>query len=202
MKTFLMAMRSGPPVATKYHPFDVTVGGVTHTLALHRESREAVWQISDPVSGCRITELKAQFKGVPCTSAGATLRDALAAAPLQISEQAARHGVARFNKTPCSGSSNMRIKNTIMVDGKRKVCRIWDFGGTVADRYTIAFKGYRIEGYGMVYPYLASGPAPFHPQGFGQHGESRVFMTGKHLGKRIAFEDLPPDVQKFVLQSI
>lgn len=56
----------------------------------------------------------------------------------------------------------MRIKNTIMVDGKRKVCRIWDFGGTGADPYTIAFKGYRIEGYGMTYPYLASGPTPFH----------------------------------------
>lgn len=94
------------------------------------------------------------------------------------------------------------MKNTIMVDGKRKTCRIWDFGDTVADRYTIAFRGLRLTSGRLVYPYLASGPHPFHPLGFGQHTDSDVFMKGKHLGKRIAFEDLPPDVQKFVLQNI
>jgi hypothetical protein len=26
--------------------------------------------------------------------------------------------------------------------------------------------------------------------------------TGKHLGKRVTFESLPSDVQKFILQSI
>ena len=55
-----------------------------------------------------------------------------------------------------------RIKNTIIVDGKRKVCRIWDNQGETLDGYTIAFKGYRLEGYGMVYPYLASSNYPFH----------------------------------------
>ena len=83
-----------------------------------------------------------------------------------------------------------------MVDGKRMVCRIYDTGPDGAvDRFTVAFKGYRVEGYGMVYPYIAADNNPFHPQGFGQHGESSGFLTGKHLGKRIAFEDLPPDVQ-------
>jgi hypothetical protein len=96
----------------------------------------------------------------------------------------------------------MRIKNTIMIDGKRKVCRIYDAGGTVCDKFTIAFKGYRAKGYGMVYPYLASSENPFHPQGFGMHGESRDFLTGKHLGKRVNFDSLPVDVQKFILQSI
>ena len=98
-----------------------------------------------------------------------------------------------------------RIKNTIMVNGKRKVCRIYDAGNSEnapIDRFTVAFKGYRHECYGMVYPYLASSSCPFHPQGFGQYGESKVFMTGKHLGKRVAFEALPKDVQKFILQSI
>ena len=82
----------------------------------------------------------------------------------------------------------MKIKNTIIVNGKRKVCRIFDTGpdGTF-DRYTIAFKGYRVNGYGMVYHYLASSDNPFHPQGFGMHLESREFLKGKHLGKRIAF---------------
>ena len=56
--------------------------------------------------------------------------------------------------------------------------------------------------YGMVYPYLAASEHPFHPQGFGQHGESKESLTGRHLGKRITFDECPPDVQKFILQSI
>lgn len=94
------------------------------------------------------------------------------------------------------------MKNTIIINGKRKTCRIFDAGETLADRYTIAFRGYRMQGHGMVYPYLASGPSPFHPGGFGLHCESAMFMTGKHLGKRMAFEALPADVQKFVLNNI
>ena len=97
----------------------------------------------------------------------------------------------------------MKVKNTITVYGKRKVCRIFDAGTRwPADRYTIAFKGYRVEGYGMVYPYLASSDHPFHPQVFGQHGESKEFVTGKHLGKRVDFDSLPDDVKKFILQNI
>lgn len=96
----------------------------------------------------------------------------------------------------------MRIKNTILVNGRRKVCRIYDAGGVVYDRFTVAFKGYRADGHGMVYPYLASSKNPFHPQGFGMHGESRDFLTGKHLGKRVHFDSLPVDVQKFILQNI
>lgn len=94
------------------------------------------------------------------------------------------------------------MKNTIMVNGKRKTCRIFDAGEALADRYTIAFRGYRMQGHGLVYPYLASGPTPFHPGGFGLHCENNTFMTGKHLGKRMAFEALPADVQKFVLDNI
>jgi len=94
-----------------------------------------------------------------------------------------------------------RIPNTIMVDGKRMVCRIWDTGddGPV-DRYTVALKGYRYNGR-ATYPYLAASAYPFHPQGFGQHGESVTFLKGKHLGKRIRFEDCPPDVQRFILKQ-
>ena len=95
-----------------------------------------------------------------------------------------------------------RIQNTILVNGKRMVCRIFDAGPDgAADRYTIAFKGWRGRD-GMAYPYLAASEAPFHPQGFGQHGESRTFLTGRHLGRRIRFEDLPEQVQRFVLQNI
>lgn len=96
-----------------------------------------------------------------------------------------------------------RIKNTIMVNGKRKVCRIFDTGSDgVFDRYTIAFKGYRVQGYGMVYPYLASSDNPFHPQGYGMHGESKEFVTGKCLGKRVPFEALPDSVKRFILANI
>ena len=93
------------------------------------------------------------------------------------------------------------MKNTIQVNGKRKTCRIFDYGDTAADRYTIALRGYRCPD-GMIYPYLASGEHPFHPQGFGMHGESRQFLTGRHLGKRITFDALPVDVKRFVLQNI
>ena len=94
------------------------------------------------------------------------------------------------------------MRNTILVNGKRKVCRIFDFGESSLDRYTIAFKGYRIDGIGMVYPYIAASDFPFHPQGFGQYGESREFLTGRHLGKRLSFDQVPVDVQKFILESI
>lgn len=95
-----------------------------------------------------------------------------------------------------------RIKNTIAVDGKRKVCRVYDAGPELADRYTIALKGHRLEGWGMVYPYLASGENPFHPQGFGLHCDSREFLTGRHLGRRVAFDTLPEPVQRFILTNI
>lgn len=97
----------------------------------------------------------------------------------------------------------MRIKNTIISRGKTLVCRIYDLGiDGPCDRYTIAFKGHRVEGYGMVYPYLASSDNPCSPQGFGQHGESNKFLTGKHLGKRVSFEGLPLEVQRFIIDSI
>lgn len=97
----------------------------------------------------------------------------------------------------------MRIKNTINSRGKALVCRIYDTGTAGPfDRYTIAFKGYRLAGGGMVYPYLASSDNPFHPQGFGLHAESDTFLTGKHLGKRVRFEDIPLAVQRFIENNI
>ena len=93
------------------------------------------------------------------------------------------------------------MKNTILVNGKRKTCRIYDAGANFADRYTIAFKGYRTNR-GMCYPYLAASDRPFHPQGFGQHGESNSFIDGKHLGKRVSFFDMTEEVQKFIIANI
>jgi hypothetical protein len=95
-----------------------------------------------------------------------------------------------------------RIKNTILHNGKRMVCRIYDIGPGVVDRYTVCFKGYRDSRNWMSYPYLACDAMPFHPQGFGQHGEARNMIFGRHIGKRIRFEDCPADVQKFILQNL
>jgi len=96
-----------------------------------------------------------------------------------------------------------RIKNTIIVDGKRMTCRIFDTGlDGPADRYTIAFRATRLPSGAPWYPYLAADDTPFHPQGFGQWGESPTFMTGRHLGKRVSFDSLPADVRQFILQNI
>jgi len=40
---------------------------------------------------------------------------------------------------------------------------------------------------------------PFHPMGIGQHVSA---MDGKHLGEPIAFDELPADCQKLVLQDL
>lgn len=96
-----------------------------------------------------------------------------------------------------------RIKNTIQHPTRgRLTCRVYDNGGATVDRYTVAFKGSYVPHYGMVYPYLACNDAPFHPQGFGQHGENREFLDGAYLGKRVAFDTLPSDVQKFIMNNI
>ena len=97
------------------------------------------------------------------------------------------------------------MRNTIDHPTRGKLaCRIWDNGGETADRYTVIFKARRHRGR-LYWPYLASGDAPFHPQGFGQHGEftsREQAKGGKHLGKRVPFEAVPQDVQRFILQSI
>lgn len=93
-----------------------------------------------------------------------------------------------------------RIPNTITLDdGRRVVCRIYDAGPELADRYTVALKAQRHPRHGLFWPYLASGPAPFHPMGFGQYGEASSPVRGARLGKRVRFEDVPADVQKFIL---
>lgn len=92
---------------------------------------------------------------------------------------------------------------------------VFDNGGESLDRYTVIYigKDYRISHpyRSYLYPYLAMSDRPFHPQGFGQHGEIEIFPNdmrqlrkGKgqklfsYLGKRINFNDLPEDCQKLV----
>ena len=69
--------------------------------------------------------------------------------------------------------------------------RVYDNGGESFDRYTVL----RLDWPETVGCVMAIGMSehPTHPQGFGQHTSA---MDGSHLGKRIAFRDLPTSCQE------
>ena len=111
---------------------------------------------------------------------------------------------------------------TLLPSGVPKYVRCYDNGGKTFDRYTVVYTGkYRnIPGRGccpkngpLDFQNVGMSEHPFHPQGFGQHGESErqidVNKSGfapavgrsNHLGKRILFVQLPPDCQKLVLRD-
>jgi hypothetical protein len=79
--------------------------------------------------------------------------------------------------------------------------RIYDNGGSSLDRYTIfppeASPYYHRHKDGRI-EVIASSEDPYHPQGFGQWTSA---MPGKHLGKRISWEDLPEPVKRHARQS-
>ncbi len=110
--------------------------------------------------------------------------------------------------------------NTLLPGGVPKYVRCYDNGGKTADRYIAVYTGnYRIRGLkrgervNTNYLHVCMSEYPFHPQGVGLHGESPsqidtnsfgfAPMIGKrnHLGRRIAFTDLPPDCQRLVLSD-
>jgi len=89
----------------------------------------------------------------------------------------------------------------------RVIIDCWDNGGRTADRYSIAITGMqstRRNGQTVYHTYwLGASAAPFHPQGFGQHGgeiDTRDYFRSRytHLGHPVDFLDLPPDVQRFI----
>ncbi len=73
--------------------------------------------------------------------------------------------------------------------------RIYDNGGKTFDRFTVIFMDEK-ESQGL---YGARGMSedPFH--GFGQYCSA---MPGRHLGKRIRFEDLPKPCQQVVMNDL
>jgi len=107
--------------------------------------------------------------------------------------------------TLLASPSRERRKHALMPNGEPRYVRCYDDGVTkkaTFDRYTIVFtrqkegKGPRSE-----FLYLGASEHPFHPQGFGQHGSSPTqidYPTYGHLGKKVKFSALPPDVQRFV----
>lgn len=79
-----------------------------------------------------------------------------------------------------------------------KNVRIYDNGGKTLDRYTAVYMDQPEYRQGT---YAARGMSthPFSPQGFGCFTSAK---PGRHLGKRIKFEELPKDCQKLVLQDL
>ena len=80
------------------------------------------------------------------------------------------------------------------------VLRCYDNGGKTFDRYTVVPPRWAKEERERDADFNSFGASehPFHPQGFGQHGSA---MAGPHLGKRVKWTDLPPDVQTLARQS-
>lgn len=89
-----------------------------------------------------------------------------------------------------------KVKDTIEIDGKRYSCRIYDNGGETSDRYTICLARQVDDRGKEYYPYIGCNSQPFY--GIGYHGESQHKIDGAHLGRRIAIEDCPVEVQKFI----
>lgn len=78
-----------------------------------------------------------------------------------------------------------------------KNVKCYDNGGETADRYTAVYID-QPERQPGTFACVGMSAEPFHPQGFGQHSTA---MLGKHLGKRIAFADLPADCRRLVLRD-
>ena len=77
--------------------------------------------------------------------------------------------------------------------------RCYDNGDNGADRYTVVYLDFPIDGKPGHFQGIGCNERPFHPQGIGQHCE--VF-DGLHLGKRVELWTLPADVQKLVKQDL
>jgi hypothetical protein len=95
----------------------------------------------------------------------------------------------------------MRRKHEV-IEGRKISC--WDDGENFVDRYTVVFLDEQERGR---VSYLAMSEAPFHPQGFGQHGEMHLDAVaykgrGGAFSKRIKFDDLPADCKKAVIQDL
>ena len=83
-----------------------------------------------------------------------------------------------------------------------KIHSIYDNGGESADRYTVYYTGRGAlshESRGTFRACLGMSENPFHPQGVGMHGTG---TPGRHNGRRISFDQLPPDCRRAVMQDL
>jgi len=89
----------------------------------------------------------------------------------------------------------------LMPGGVPRNVRCYDNGGETVDRYTVVFTGRYRHRTGGVFWNVGMSAHPFHPQGFGMHGEHWQqidYPTYSHLGRKIPFSTLPDDCRKLV----
>jgi hypothetical protein len=118
-----------------------------------------------------------------------------------------------FRLASIRGNESIQISNALP-SGEWSKVRCYDSGPKANDRYTIVYVSlgnFHKSTYGcgnsackgcndLYYHAVGSNSTPFIPNaGVFQHCEVQL---GKHLGKRIAFASLPPDVQKAVIQDL
>ncbi len=82
----------------------------------------------------------------------------------------------------------------------------WDNGDKYADRYTVVYLD-EVDPATRRVQFVGMSAAPFHPQGFGQHGEMPLDAVahkgrGGAFAKRIGFADLPEDCRRLVRQDL
>lgn len=95
-------------------------------------------------------------------------------------------------------------KNRLLPNGKPRYIRCYDNHGETLDRYTVCFTDRYTNKTGGWFWNLGMSSNPFSPQGIGQHGESEEQIDRpvySHLGKKINFDQLPPDCQKLVIST-
>ena len=80
--------------------------------------------------------------------------------------------------------------------------RMYDNGGKTFDRYTCIpprwAHQHRERRSHFVFETIGASELPYHPQGFGMCVSAE---PGPHLGKRIHWDQLPPQVQQFARES-
>lgn len=98
----------------------------------------------------------------------------------------------------------MTRADRLMPAGVPRYVRCYDNGGRTVDRFTIVYTGRypgRPRGWTLV---LGASENPYHPQGVGMHAEYPGAVDRPaygHLGRRVAFTDLPDPVRRAVLED-
>jgi len=95
----------------------------------------------------------------------------------------------------------MRRKHEV-VNGHK--ISVWE-NKNVIDKYTVVYLDEVDKDLNV--PYIGMSEHPFHPQGFGQNGEMKIYNVqykgrGGCFDKRIKFADLPEDCKKAVMQDL
>ena len=97
---------------------------------------------------------------------------------------------------------NKRRFQSFFKNGMLSKVRCYTNDGETIDRYTIVFSGNYRARTGGVFWSLGASTYPQHPQGVGSFSETqRVidYPAYSHLGTKIAFNELPTNVQWYVL---